>query len=139
MFSGGKNKQESVVGNNLLNIIGSGTAVKGDLVSEGDIRVDGRIEGHVTVKQRLVLGEGGSIQGDIHALDATIAGQLTGNITVSQMLVLKPSARIDGDITTDKIIIESGAQFNGKCTMNQVNPAPATTRQNAEPKAKPTA
>ena len=140
MFSGGKNKQETAVGSNLLNIIGSGTAVTGDLISEGDIRVDGSIEGHVTVKQRLVLGEGGAIKGDIHALDATISGQLTGNITVSQMLVLKPTAKIDGDITTDKIIIESGAQFNGKCTMNQMVPNTASTQKvHAEPKAKSTA
>lgn len=143
MFTGNnqnkQQKKETVVGNNLLNIIGTGTKINGDLISEGDFRVDGTIEGHVTVRQRLVLGEGGSITGDIEARDATIAGYLKGNITVTETLVLKTSARIDGDIATGKIVIESGASFNGRCSMNahvsQVTPkasihvieAPGTT------------
>lgn len=121
MFSGGsrnKGKKEAAGTGNLLNIIGAETKLHGDLESAGDIRVDGSIEGHVTVSQRLVLGEGGIIKGDIVAGDAVISGLLQGNIRVEQTLVLKSSARIEGDIATDKIIIESGAQFNGRCTMN---------------------
>lgn len=116
--SGKQTKKEPAAVNNLLNIIGLGTKIKGDLVSEGDFRVDGTIEGHVTVKQRLVLGEGGSITGDIDARDATIAGYIKGNITVSETLVLKTNSKIDGDIATGKIVIESGASFNGRCSMN---------------------
>lgn len=126
MFSSGsksKGKKETSVSNNLLNIIGAGTKVHGDLISDGDIRVDGTIEGHVTVKQRLVLGEDGFIKGDIEALDAIVAGNLQGNIKVEQMLILKPSSKIEGDISTDKIIIESGAQFNGRCNMNTQLPS----------------
>ncbi|MBM3919771.1 MAG: polymer-forming cytoskeletal protein [Sphingomonadales bacterium] len=116
--SGKQGKKEPASVNNLLNIIGPGTKLKGDLVSEGDFRVDGVIEGHVTVKQRLVLGDGGSITGDIDARDATIAGFIKGNITVAETLVLKSNSKIDGDIATGKIIIESGASFNGRCSMN---------------------
>lgn len=138
MFSSGnKNKKETSVSNNLLNIIGTGTKLTGDLVSDGDIRVDGSIEGHVTVKQRLVLGEGGYIQGDIVALDAIIAGNLKGNIRVEQTLILRPGARIDGDIQTDKIVIESGAQFNGRCSMNvQLPAAPQKASSGSASKAK---
>ncbi len=122
MFSGNNNqkniKKETAAGSGLLNIIGAGTKIKGDLMSEGDFRVDGSIEGEVSVRQRLVLGEGGNIVGDIEARDATIAGHLKGNIHVHETLILKPSARIDGDISTNKIIIESGAAFNGRCSMN---------------------
>jgi cytoskeletal protein CcmA (bactofilin family) len=126
MFSGGdksKKKKETALSNNLLNIIGSETKLHGDLESEGDIRVDGMIEGHVTVRQRLVLGEDGIIKGDIEANEAIIAGLLQGNIRVEQMLILRPSSRIEGDISTDKIVIESGAQFNGRCSMNIQLPA----------------
>ena len=111
-------KKEPAAVNNLLNIIGPGTKINGDLSSEGDFRVDGAIEGHVTVKQRLVLGESGTITGDIDARDATIAGYIKGNVTVSETLVLKANSKIDGDIATGKIIIESGASFNGRCSMN---------------------
>jgi cytoskeletal protein CcmA (bactofilin family) len=127
MFSGGaKNKKDSTVQGNLLNIIGTETKLTGNLESSGDIRVDGSIEGHVTVKQRLVLGEGGLIKGDIVANDAIVAGLLQGNIRVEQTLVLRSTARIEGDISTDKIVIESGAQFNGRCSMNaQLAAAPS--------------
>lgn len=130
MFSGGtkgKSRKETPANGTLLNIIGTETKLSGDLESSGDIRVDGTIEGHVTVKQRFVLGEAGVIKGDIDANDAIIAGHLHGNIRVDHTLVLKPTARIDGDIVTDKIIIESGAAFNGRCSMNvqlPSNPAP---------------
>lgn len=121
MFSGGSKtriKKEIQSAGNPLNIIGTETKLTGNLESVGDIRIDGTIEGHVTVKQRLVLGEGGIIKGDIEASDAIIAGLLQGNIRVEKTLVLKPSAKIEGDISTDKIVIESGAQFNGRCNMN---------------------
>lgn len=137
MFKGKNNQTESSVNNNLLNIIGTGTTVNGDLVSDGDIRVDGRIEGHVTVKQRLVLGEQGIISGDIEAKDAIVAGLLKGNLKVEQTLILKPSARIEGDIVTDKIVIESGAQFNGRCNMNQqLSATPAKNSGNGHQRAK---
>ncbi len=120
----------------LLNIIGVGTHIKGDLTSEGDIRVDGQIRGNVNAQARLVLGENGIVEGDITARDATIAGTVVGNINISGGLVLKPSSRIDGDIITDKLIIESGAQFNGACTMKSAvtdkTPSGNTLKSNAE-------
>ena len=89
MFSGGnkgKGRKETTTNSNLLNIIGTETQVKGDLESTGDIRVDGKIEGHVTVKQRFVLGEAGIVKGDVEASDAIIAGTLQGNIRVENIL-----------------------------------------------------
>lgn len=137
MFSKGKSKAETTVNKNLLNIIGAGTKVNGDLISDGDIRVDGIIEGHVTVTQRLVLSEQAVITGDIEAKDATIAGLLKGNIRVEQTLLLKASSRIEGDIITDKIIIESGAQFNGRCHMNsQISESVDSKNGNGQQKAK---
>jgi cytoskeletal protein CcmA (bactofilin family) len=117
MFKKNKeNTEQSTPG--LLNIIGSGTSVTGDLISEGDIRIDGNIKGNIQAKSRLVIGEACSVEGNIQARHATIAGRLKGNIIVAETLLLKASARIDGDITTEKIIIESGAQFNGLCSMS---------------------
>lgn len=136
MFKGQKKQADQTISSNLLNIIGTGTKVNGDLVSDGDIRIDGTIEGHVTVKQRLVLGEQGTISGDIEAKDAIIAGLLKGNLKVEQTLILKPSSRIEGDIVTDKIIIESGAQFNGRCSMNQQLSAAPAKGEHGHQKAK---
>ena len=117
MFNKSKeNTEQSTPG--LLNIIGSGTSVAGDLISEGDIRIDGNIKGNIQAKSRLVIGEASSVEGNIQARHATISGKLKGNISVAETLLLKSTSRIDGDIITEKIIIESGAQFNGTCSMS---------------------
>ena len=127
MFQSNTNKSEKAVqSQGILNIIGQGTRITGDLISNGDFRVDGAIEGNVKVGQRLVIGGTGKILGNIEADSATVAGHIKGNLTVKNVLELKPSAKIDGDIITNKMVIEAGAQFNGRCTMNVAVGAPPT-------------
>jgi cytoskeletal protein CcmA (bactofilin family) len=127
MFQSSTNKSEKAVqSQGILNIIGQGTRITGDLISNGDFRVDGAIEGNVKVGQRLVIGGTGKILGNIEADSATVAGHIKGNLTVKNVLELKPSAKIDGDIITNKMVIEAGAQFNGRCTMNVAVSVPPT-------------
>jgi len=127
MFQSNTNKSEKAVqSQGILNIIGQGTRITGDLISNGDFRVDGAIEGNVKVGQRLVIGGTGKILGNIEADSATVAGHIKGNLTVKNVLELKPSAQIDGDIITNKMVIEAGAQFNGRCTMNVAVSVPPT-------------
>lgn len=122
---GKKNREMSEnLGTNLLNNIGAGTSVRGDIASEGDLRVDGKIEGNVSLKQRLVLGEGAIITGDLNAMNAILSGIIQGNVKIKETLLLKSSCIIDGDLETNKLVIESGAQFNGKCNMNSTEKAP---------------
>ncbi|MBM3937149.1 MAG: polymer-forming cytoskeletal protein [Sphingomonadales bacterium] len=127
MFQSNTSKNEKVAqSQGILNIIGQGTRINGDLISNGDFRVDGAIEGSVKVGQRLVIGGTGKILGNIEADSATVAGHIKGNLTVKNVLELKPSAKIDGDIITNKMVIEAGAQFNGRCTMNVAVSVPPT-------------
>jgi cytoskeletal protein CcmA (bactofilin family) len=131
MFQKGKEKMDSV-SPNILNIIGPGTSVQGDLVSEGDIRIDGNIIGNIQARSRLVIGESSLVTGHIQARHATVSGLVKGNISVLETLLLKPSARIEGDITADKLVIESGAQFNGNCIMTTAKreSVPGVTKSN---------
>lgn len=101
-----------------LNIIGSGTDIIGNVSSNGDIRIDGKLEGNLTTKSKLVLGNTGLIIGDISCKNSEISGQITGKILVEEHLILKASAKIFGDIKTTKISIEPGAIFTGTCNMN---------------------
>lgn len=119
MLGNNKNK-EKIVSNNqgLLNLIGPGTEIKGNLVCEGDIRIDGKVEGTVTVGQRLVIGETGIITGNVQAANVTIAGAVVGNIKSSQTTILHGKSSVKGDIYTSQMIIESGARFNGRCVMD---------------------
>lgn len=100
-----------------LNRIVSGTSIQGEIVSDSNIRIDGHVKGTIAVKGRLVVGASGRVDGDIDCENAEIEGTINGNITVNGLLSLKSTARLECDITTKKLVIESGAVFNGKTTM----------------------
>lgn len=103
-----------------VNLIGPGTTIKGDIETNGDIRIDGSIEGTIKVKGKLVVGNTGKIEGDIQCQNAEIFGEIVGQIGVSELLSLKVSAKMNGDIVTNKLSIEPGAIFSGTCKMGAV-------------------
>lgn len=101
-----------------INLIGAGTAIVGDIKLNGDIRIDGSINGKINGKGKLVIGSSGVLEGEIHCQNADISGMVKGQIHVSELLVLKATAKVVGDIHTQKISIEPGAVFTGNCTMS---------------------
>ena len=120
MFS---NKNESMKKEEttaVVNMIGAGTVITGDVYSKGDIRVDGTLKGSVITEGKVVLGREGVIEGDIECSTADISGMIKAKITVSQLLSLKTSAKLNGDIITNKLSIEPGAEFTGSCSMGAV-------------------
>ena len=104
----------------VINMIGAGTVINGDIQSNGDIRIDGTLKGSVKTDGKLVVGEAGTVEGDVSCDNADISGSLSAKITVSQLLSLKASAKLDGDIITNKLSIEPGASFSGSCSMGAV-------------------
>lgn len=103
-----------------VNIIGAGTSIEGDVVSNGDMRIDGSLTGTINVKGKLVVGPSGAIQGEIICQNADVSGTIRGKIGVAELLVLKASSKLTGDIITNKIAIEPGALFSGSCSMGGV-------------------
>lgn len=99
------------------NNIGKGTNLVGDIETFGNIRIDGRVKGNITSKSKLVLGDSSFIDGNVLAQNAEIEGEVTGRVEVTELLILKPTAKISGDIITTKMIVETGAVFNGSCKM----------------------
>lgn len=109
--------------NKLPNIIGQGTKITGDIETNGDIRIDGNIEGNINSKGKVVIGSNGLIKGEVFCSNAEVAGSLNGKISVSELLSLKASSKVSGDIKTGKLNIEPGAIFSGTCNMgNQTTP-----------------
>ena len=108
---------EEVELSNSSNIIGKGTILTGSLETFGNVRIEGKVVGNITTKSKAAFGHSSEVQGDVLAQNAEIAGHISGRVEVTEQLVLKPSAVIDGDIITNRLIVESGASFNGKCKM----------------------
>ena len=103
-------------GNGGLNcVVAQGTKIEGQLRSVESIRLDGDLIGDVDCEKRIVLGESGSIDGQMHCQDAVIMGHVKGEVRVSNMLHLVSSAIIEGNIVAKKIIIDEGARCHGEC------------------------
>ena len=113
-------KQNETSNSSAVNIIGVGTIINGDIMSKGDIRIDGTLKGAVKTGGKVVVGTSGIIEGDVECANADIAGTLNAKISVEQLLSLKATARLTGDLVTNKLAIEPGAAFSGHCSMGAV-------------------
>jgi cytoskeletal protein CcmA (bactofilin family) len=134
MFNSTKNT--TPINPNNLNIINAATTILGDLNSEGDMRIDGTVKGYISSKARLVLGTTCRIEGDIKAANLELSGEVNGNIYVTELLIVKATAKINGDIVSNKLIIEAGAEFNGKCNMKEAHNTLKKITNDEQPKAK---
>jgi cytoskeletal protein CcmA (bactofilin family) len=111
-------KENNVINPQVINLISSGTRISGDLISDGDLRIDGEITGNLETKGRLVIGASGRIDGEIKCKSSEISGTHKGKLFVAELLSLKASSNVTGDIVTGKLSIEPGAFFAGTCTMS---------------------
>ena len=102
---------------NSSNVIGKGTVLEGNIETFGNIRIEGKIVGHVKSKSKIALGSSSHIEGNVTAQNADIEGEVRGRIEISDLLVLKATAVVHGDILTGKLVVEPGAVFNGSCKM----------------------
>jgi len=100
-----------------INLLGSGTIVKGEISVNGDFRIDGTLVGTIHCKGKVVVGPTGLIDGEIQCQNADFSGEVKATVKVAELLSLKETARFSGDITTGKLAIEPGAKFSGTCAM----------------------
>lgn len=107
--------------NPTINLISNGTEITGDVVSNGDIRIDGSLKGNLNTKGKVVIGTTGKVNGEVICKNSEVSGLVEGKITVSQLLNLKASSKILGDIATSKLSIEPGAKFSGSCKMSDTD------------------
>lgn len=113
-------KKEQKVAEELINstnTIGKGTILEGNLETFGNVRIEGKVIGNIKTKSKAAFGDSSHVEGSVLAQNAEIAGHISGTVEVTEVLVLKPTAVIEGDIITNKLIVESGATFNGGCKM----------------------
>ncbi|CAA0217419.1 polymer-forming cytoskeletal protein [Tenacibaculum maritimum] len=99
------------------NIIGKNTKIIGDIISEGDFRLDGTLEGTIKTDGRVIIGNDGYIKGKVECANADIEGKFSGELIVSNTLSIKSNANITGDVIISKLSVEPGATFNATCSM----------------------
>jgi cytoskeletal protein CcmA (bactofilin family) len=114
MFAEKKQKQPIV---SEINVIGKNTTIIGDIIAEGDFRIEGILEGNIKTLGKIVVGVSGKIKGKIECSEADIEGTFSGELIASNLLTLKASSIINGNVIISKLAVEPGAEFNATCTM----------------------
>lgn len=103
--------QSSVVGKTLL--------IKGEIFSDDEILIEGRIQGMISVKNRVVIGREGVVEADIEAREVVIKGKVTGNVKGSQRVEIVPAGTLHGNIQSPRVVIADSGLFEGNIEMRQ--------------------
>ena len=99
--------------------IENSTTIKGDIISEGDFRIDGTLEGSIKTNGKIVIGKEGIVKGGISCNKADVEGNIKGDLFVSETLNLRSTSNVEGEVIIGKLVVESGATFNASCSMNK--------------------
>lgn len=101
----------------ITNIIGEGTEISGNLFVPGSIRVDGKVDGEISISDQLTVGKTGFLKGNIKTKDAIVGGRIEGTMTVTNRIELQKSAKIKVDLICKLLVVEEGVIFDGTCSM----------------------
>ena len=104
-------------GESLNGFVDSGCTIRGELEFKTYFRVDGRIEGTVRSKAELVVGESGTVEGEIEVARCVIGGEVRGTIRASEQVMLHTTAKVWADIQTPALVMEDGAFLEGSVSM----------------------
>ncbi|MBD3288455.1 hypothetical protein GF337_06585 [candidate division KSB1 bacterium] len=118
---GKKDEQDIGKSGNLNTIVGKGSSFEGTLKVEQSLRVDGRVKGHISTTDSLVIGKEGEIEGEINTRNAVIGGRVRAKINASGKVVLESKAIFIGEMKTARLVIDDGAVFEGRCSMQKDN------------------
>ena len=113
------NKNET--GEQYQNVIGKDATLSGEISFPEDTYIDGVIEGNLTIKGSVYVGENAVIKANISATDVTSEGTIKGNIVCEGTLTLLHTARVTGDIQTSLLKVEEGAIVQAKISMQKKN------------------
>lgn len=114
----------------VVNVIANGTQLEGNIVTNGDIRVDGIVKGNIVSKAKVIVGREGRVEGNVTCSNIEIEGHVNAeSLNVSNLISMKATANMIGNITAGKIAIEPGAEFSGNCKMHSSKPTPTPAPQ----------
>ncbi|HYB96734.1 MAG TPA: polymer-forming cytoskeletal protein [Vicinamibacterales bacterium] len=95
--------------------IGGSVLVRGDVVSKGDLQIDGQVQGTIEIgDHNLTIGNTATVVANLVARTVTISGKVHGSVIGSAKVELKSTAEVLGDVTAPTFVMEDGAALSGK-------------------------
>jgi len=100
-------------------VIGPSILIKGDLIGEEDLVIQGRIEGKVDFKQnRVTIAKNGRVKADVYGKLVTVEGEVEGKLFGQDQIVVRSSGTVRGNLSAPRVSIEDGAKFKGSIDMD---------------------
>lgn len=99
-------------------VIGRGITIKGNLSGAEELIIEGAVEGHIVLKNRLTIRESGRVTADVATESLLIHGQVNGNIECNDLVSLSAEANVVADIKAPRVVLEDGAHFKGRIEMD---------------------
>lgn len=109
--------------------LGQGSRIDGKLTFEGSVRIDGNINGEISAKETVVIGDSAVVTAQIQANVIVIHGKVSGDVTARKRVELRAPARLTGNINTPSLVIHEGVAFEGHCTMGASESAERAERK----------
>lgn len=109
--------------------IGKTLVIKGKIRASEEILIDGKVEGHLNVKNRVIIGKNGIIKADIESNELVIQGRVDGNVKASSKVEIFPEGILNGNIVSQRVVLAEGAVFKGNIDMS--------TREERKPQTSP--
>lgn len=100
--------------------IGRGVIIKGELISEEDMIIEGKVEGKVETKKGVIVGKNGNVEAEIKANEIRIMGKVTGDVHATTRIEIVPSGALFGNIFSPRVAISEGAIFKGSIDMQKL-------------------
>lgn len=104
---------------------GVGVECIGEIWYEGNVQIDGRLEGTIHTKGTLVIGDRAVVKANIEAGTVICKGKIQGDVVAQESIKLLSPGLIDGTMSAPRLSVENGGVFNGRVSMG----AAATTHR----------
>jgi len=125
-------------------IIGTGLVFKGEVNGEGSVRVEGKFVGTLEIGHEVIIGEGGTIEGNVRSKNVSVLGTLKGNVVALDKITIESSGAMYGDIIAPRVVVTEGAIYKGRIDMEPKtlkaqggDKASHTQKQSEKKKAEP--
>lgn len=103
-----------------MTTIGASLRVVGEITSEEDITIHGRVKGQIRMKEgSLLVAPKGAVDADVEGTRVTIHGTVAGNVVAAERIELTASADVSGTLTTCALAMQEGATFNGSIDIDR--------------------
>ena len=102
----------------MRSVIGAGMTINGRIEGTDDMAVEGNVEGEIDIQASLRVSAGGRVKGNVAARSIVVYGHVEGDLRAKEMIELHPGSSVDGTMSSPRIAVADGAEFNGSMSMS---------------------